>query len=246
MKGTYIRTDKIREKMSLTHRGSIPWNKGRHWTKKEKLKLKISAIGKHKINKGSFKKGQIFSIETRKKMAKSHTGLKLIRYPWNKGKKLPQMSGKNHPMYGKKYGKEQGEKIGNALRGRKLSEQTKKRMRKPYTAIRKKRRLEYLEKQFANKKPTGIEKKVYDKLKSLGILFETQKLINGRFIVDAYIPSLNLVIEVDGNYWHTLPKVVGKDKAENAYLTKCGYKLLRLSEQEINNDSYEKRMVFQN
>ena len=46
-------------------------------------------------------------------------------------------------------------------------------------------------------------------------------------------PCLNLMIEADGKYWHNLEKVKKKDKAENAYLTKCGYKILRLSEKEI-------------
>jgi len=35
-----------------------------------------------------------------------------------------------------------------------------------------------------------------------------------------------------------MPKIIKKDKAENAYLIKCGYKLLRLSEQEILNDNF--------
>ena len=100
-----------------------------------------------------------------------------------------------------------------------------------------------LSKFFKSKEPTSIEKKVYDELKARHLLFETQKLINGRFLVDAYIPSLNLIIEADGDYWHSLDRVVKKDKAENAYLTKCGYNLLRLSETEINNGSFKERMV---
>ena len=32
-----------------------------------------------------------------------------------------------------------------------------------------------------------------------------------------------------------------KDKAENAYLTKCGFNLLRLSEEEINNGSFKEK-----
>ena len=91
--------------------------------------------------------------------------------------------------------------------------------------------------------PTSIERAVYGELKNRGLLFETQKLINGKFLVDAYIPSLNLVIEADGDYWHSLPKIVNKDKAENAYLTECGYNLLRLSETEIKNGSFRERMV---
>ena len=85
-------------------------------------------------------------------------------------------------------------------------------------------------------KPTSIEKKVYKKLKELGILFEQQKLIGNKFYVDAYIPSLNLIIEADGDYWHSLPKVKNKDKYENIFLKRRGYNLIRLSEEEINNN----------
>lgn len=96
------------------------------------------------------------------------------------------------------------------------------------------------------KGPTSIEKKLYAELKRRGLLFETQKLINGRFLVDAYIPNLNLIIEADGNYWHGLDRVVKKDKAENTYLTKCGYNLLRLSETEINNTNFGERIRVEN
>lgn len=81
---------------------------------------------------------------------------------------------------------------------------------------------------------TSIEKKVYEELKRRGLLFEKQKLINGRFLVDAYIPNLNLIIEADGNYWHSREDIIKRDKAKNAYLTKCGFNLLRLTETEIN------------
>lgn len=94
-----------------------------------------------------------------------------------------------------------------------------------------------------SKKPTSIEKTLYDYLLIKGFLFERQKLINGRFLVDAYVPSLNLVIEADGNYWHSLDRVVKKDKAENAYLTKCGFGLLRLSENEIKSGKFKERLV---
>lgn len=96
-------------------------------------------------------------------------------------------------------------------------------------------KIHFLQKQFINKNETSIEKKLYKELKRRGFLFEKQYLVNGKFLVDAYIPSLNLIIEADGDYWHNLPKTKKKDKAENAYLTKCGYKLLRLSEHKINN-----------
>ena len=103
-------------------------------------------------------------------------------------------------------------------------------------------RLNSFLKQQTSKKPTSIEKKVYEELKKRGLLFERQYLVNGKFLVDAYIPSLNLIIEADGKYWHSLEKTVKKDKKENAYLTKCGYTLLRLPETEINNGNFINRL----
>lgn len=100
-----------------------------------------------------------------------------------------------------------------------------------------------LGKQQNHKEPTSIEKKLYDELKARGLLFETQKLINGKFWVDAYIPHLNLIIEADGGYWHSLDKVVKRDRSKDIYLTKCGFNILRLSEAEINNGTFKERMV---
>jgi len=91
-------------------------------------------------------------------------------------------------------------------------------------------------KQQNMKEPTGIEKKVYKELKKRGIIFKKQYLINNKFLVDVYIPNLNLIIEADGDYWHSLERVKKKDKAENAYLKKCGFRLLRFSEKEINHN----------
>jgi len=99
-----------------------------------------------------------------------------------------------------------------------------------------------LKKKNKNKGPTSIEKKVYNELKVRGLLFETQKLINGKFLVDAYIPKLNLIIEADGDYWHGLEDVKKHDKAKNAYLTKCGYNLLRLTGTEINNGNFKNKL----
>lgn len=99
-------------------------------------------------------------------------------------------------------------------------------------------------KQQRSKEPTSIEKKLYDELFLRRIKFKKQELINNKFLVDAFIPSLNLVIEADGDYWHALDRVKRKDKAENAYLSKCGFSILRLSEKEINDGSFKERMVF--
>jgi very-short-patch-repair endonuclease len=84
---------------------------------------------------------------------------------------------------------------------------------------------------------TSIETIVYQKLKDWGIIYEKHHTINGKFIVDAFLPDHNIVIEVDGAYWHNLDRVRKKDKAENAYLTKCGYTVIRIPEKEVSDFS---------
>jgi very-short-patch-repair endonuclease len=93
------------------------------------------------------------------------------------------------------------------------------------------------------KKETVIEKIVYNYLHDKNVQFYKQHLVNGKFLVDAYIPKSNTIIECDGKYWHSLSRVVKKDYAENAYLKQCGYNLIRLPEQDILNGSFLERMV---
>jgi very-short-patch-repair endonuclease len=86
-------------------------------------------------------------------------------------------------------------------------------------------------------------------LDELGLEYETQKIVGGK-IFDFFIPSANLLFEVDGDYWHAyglLPeemngmqrKSVKNDKKKDIIAKGYGYELLRVWEHEINND-YEK------
>jgi len=170
--------------------------------------------------------GKHFTKEMRKKLSISH------KRAWKEGKYRdnPTNSGNIAWNKGKKTPIEIRRKLSKAHIGYKQSSRHK--IKKNIS----------LRKFFQLKEPTSIEKKVYDELKKRGLLFEKQKLINGKFIVDAYIPSLNLVIEADGDYWHSLDIIKKKDKAENAYLTKCEFNLLRLTETEINNGKFIERI----
>ena len=53
-------------------------------------------------------------------------------------------------------------------------------------------------------------------------------------MVDFFLPRHNIIIECDGEYWHTLPEVVSRDKRKNAYINSRGYSLYRFWESEIN------------
>lgn len=98
-------------------------------------------------------------------------------------------------------------------------------------------------KQAQMKEPTSIEKIVYNYLYNKGITFEKQKPIGNRFIVDTYIPSLNLVIEIDGNYWHSTIRGIKTDERKNCYLSQKGYNLIRLSEDEVKNGNFKERIM---
>lgn len=182
--------------------------------KQKNKKISIALIKAHKMKKWGFEKGLI----------PKNKGVKGLQ-PWH------NISGLTGHLKGAPLSKEHKKSISLAH----------KKLNRDKEYFRKMGNLGVL-KQSRSKEPTGIEKKLYQELKSRGLLFEEQKLINGRFLVDAYIPSLNLIIEADGDYWHKLDRVQKKDKAENAYLTECGYNLLRLSEHEINDGSFKEKI----
>lgn len=84
-------------------------------------------------------------------------------------------------------------------------------------------------------RPTSIEIAVKSVLDALGIKNEPEKAI-GRYPVDFYLPDYNMVIECDGDYWHSLPKSIERDARKDKYLTAHGYKVVRLREKDINTD----------
>lgn len=58
------------------------------------------------------------------------------------------------------------------------------------------------------------------------------------FAVDFLIPSLRLVIECDGSYWHTLPGMAERDHRKNGALSEAGYRILRLAESDIKSAAF--------
>jgi len=86
-------------------------------------------------------------------------------------------------------------------------------------------------------KETKPETMVYKALNEMGIGFEKQKLMYDKFLVDAWIPQLNCVLEVNGKYWHTLPKQIINDKRKKAYLRKCGHSVVEIWDDEFTIDN---------
>ncbi len=99
-------------------------------------------------------------------------------------------------------------------------------------------------KQSHSKKETSIEKIGYKLLDKLKVFYEKQYLINDKICVDALLPNEKIVIQFDGDYWHGYNKDINDvelrikkrmllDKSQDAYLKKCGYKVLRFWEHDL-------------
>ena len=72
----------------------------------------------------------------------------------------------------------------------------------------------------------------YDFLKQLPITVHRQKPL-GNYIVDFYIASSKLVIELDGSQ-HYDPANIEKDHSRDQWLHTAGYQVLRYSNEDIN------------
>lgn len=74
-----------------------------------------------------------------------------------------------------------------------------------------------------------IEKKFGDMLEHEGLSIQRSYRI-GPWVCDFYVPSVNLVIEFDGKYWHSLPAMIKRDERKDEYLTEHGYRISRVTE----------------
>lgn len=83
--------------------------------------------------------------------------------------------------------------------------------------------------------PTTIEIAIRELLDSLNVAYTEQKPM-GKFICDFVVKDSLLAIECDGDYWHSLPQVVERDKRKDSWLANHKYTILRLPEHKIRND----------
>jgi very-short-patch-repair endonuclease len=85
---------------------------------------------------------------------------------------------------------------------------------------------------LGSSKTSSIEMAIANLLDALEVEYEPQKPI-GRYVIDFYLPHKNLVVEVDGEYWHQRPGVPEKDARRDAFLREKGYNVLRIPGQKI-------------
>jgi very-short-patch-repair endonuclease len=201
-------------------KGMIPWNKGlkiKKWREEDKKKLK----GRKSWNKGL--KGEEY---------KSH---------YLNGFSIPNNLGKHHS-------KESKLKIGLSHKGKHHSEESKRKMSqslkghfpyrkgKHHTEESLIKMREARAKQIFPIKDTSIEIKIQNFLKELNIEFyphQYMREIEHKYQCDVFIPSINLIIECDGNYWHNFPFGREIDYIRTKELQDKGFNVLRLWERDI-------------
>lgn len=107
-------------------------------------------------------------------------------------------------------------------------------------------RLTQMRRRQANKRLNSVEKAGYAILDDLGWKYEPQSPV-GRYVVDALVPALNLVVQFDGDYWHGNPdrfpvpslrqkKQLQVDERADQAAKNAGYRVVRIWESMIKTD----------
>ena len=91
-------------------------------------------------------------------------------------------------------------------------------------------------------KSSSLEELVARALTLRGYSFERHTQF-GPYFVDFCFPERKLIVEVDGDYWHSLPKQVSKAIRRDAYLRACGFGVYHLTEHAIKHDALAFQMA---
>lgn len=220
-------------------------------TKKQTKKIKSrlnkgelnSMFGKTSPLKGLTKENSNIIKEAAKKNSK--TKIKMF-----KENLLPDVKGKNNPMYGLKpwnHGltKHTDERIYNY--GKKISKSKKEEWINKTDEEKDVIIKRLNDAMIQTKKPTRIEVKIENYIKTLNINYKKNYRI-GMFLMDFYLTDYNIVIECDGDYWHSNPKFYNydsldkiqmknhdRDKRKNELLIQIGVIFIRFWEYDIHN-----------
>ncbi|MGH9428927.1 MAG: homing endonuclease associated repeat-containing protein, partial [Terriglobia bacterium] len=89
---------------------------------------------------------------------------------------------------------------------------------------------------YSMPRETTIETLLYRELEARNVPYSRQQVVDGRYVVDALIPGARIVIECDGEYWHSIPGRPEQDTKRQRYLESRGYVVLRFPEATIRAD----------
>lgn len=166
-------------------------------------------------------------------------------------------SGRNNPMYGKTYYDIWVEKYGEKeafLRNEYKRNKNKKWLENNPDQLRKM----IIQSHKKRYRKTSIERKIEDYLINQKIDYKYNFILDNKYQFDFLIKYRNLIIEVNGDYWHANPEIysdidktkkplnetqrykVDLDEKKKKYLTNKGYEIIYLWEKEINNGIFKK------
>ena len=81
---------------------------------------------------------------------------------------------------------------------------------------------------------TSLENKFIEFLNEQEIDYVHQYVLEtnlGKWLFDFYLPSMNMLVETDGEYWHRKSKmIINRDKKKERQATKYGYFFVRISD----------------
>lgn len=98
------------------------------------------------------------------------------------------------------------------------------------------KRSEFIQNNKTQSSNTSIELSCMKFLIENNISFIQQYQVNGKtnvWLFDFYIPERNLLIEVDGEYWHSTKKQHNRDMLKINAATNLGFSVLRLSDKNL-------------
>jgi very-short-patch-repair endonuclease len=58
----------------------------------------------------------------------------------------------------------------------------------------------------------------------------------GPYTIDFAIPDYRIAIECDGDYWHSLPQSIARDKRKDKFINGKGWLVLRFTETRLTTD----------
>ena len=162
---------------------------------------------------------------------------------WNKGVSYDQAYGKERADLLKqsiRQNEERSKKISEFHKGKPKSKEHIEKLKKQLAINRRER--------LTSGKMSKPERIMQEILDGIGIDYTYQYELSG-FFYDFYIPSKNLLIEVDGDFWHCKPGTkheipvmkeqitnTANDKKKTAIVYANGYTLLRFWESDIHSN----------
>lgn len=177
----------------------------------------------HKQKLSEVNKGKHLSEEAKQKLSKIQ-----------KGKKFSEMTKKkmSESHKGKLFTKKHKRNLSKSHKGRIPGMKNKHHSDKSKQKIREARIL-YMSDGKQKLKNTSIELIIEQELINRHIPYLKQSPIKGIALVDFLLPN-KIIVQADGDYWHSREKNKGKDIAQDIVLGFKGYKVYRFTETEIN------------